>query len=147
MRRRRRRNRRLVKLLFVLACVSCFLCGFRFGGARTIALAGQPEAKEAKEVRQAEAKDTKEVRQTEAVRQTSSIQGQSTRKPRKERKKYYTCITIETGDSLYKIAETYMSDEYESIDQYISEIKQINGMICNDLEQGEYLTIPYYNYV
>ncbi len=143
MKRRRRRSRRMVKLLFVLACVSCFLCGFRFGGTKTVAMTGKPESKESQLTEMKTVEPVANIDTAENRKETlnETLQGQ------RERKKYYTCIVIEAGDSLYGIAANYMSDEYESADQYISEIKKINGMISNDLEQGEYLTIPYYNYV
>lgn len=58
--------------------------------------------------------------------------------------KYYTSIEIQHGDSLWSIAETYVSDEYDSIQDYIDEIKEINHIDGDTITQGSYICIPYY---
>ncbi len=59
--------------------------------------------------------------------------------------KYYTCITLESGDSLWDIAEKYASDEYSSPQEYIDEVVSINNL-SNDssIVAGTNLLIPYY---
>jgi cell division protein YceG involved in septum cleavage len=59
--------------------------------------------------------------------------------------KYYTSIQIEPGDSLWSIANTYMDDHYDSINDYIKDIAKANGIsIHTSLTSGEFLIIPYY---
>lgn len=60
------------------------------------------------------------------------------------REKYFTSIQIENGDSLWSIAETYISPEYESISDYVEELKSMNGMTDSRIYAGDYLTIAYY---
>lgn len=60
-------------------------------------------------------------------------------------KKYYKSIEISEGDSLWKIAEEYMSEEYGSIHEYIDEIKEMNNLLTDDIHDGQYLTIAYYD--
>ncbi len=59
--------------------------------------------------------------------------------------KYYKSIEITSGDSLWSIAEEYMTDEYDSIYEYIEEIKDINNLCSDELQSGQYLTIAYYD--
>ena len=42
--------------------------------------------------------------------------------------KYYTCISIKAGDSLWDIADEYMTDEYVSKQEYIDEVVSINKL-------------------
>lgn len=58
--------------------------------------------------------------------------------------KCYRYIEVETGDSLWSIAEEYMSEEYDSIDDYIDEVKQINNIKSDKIYRGATLVIPYY---
>lgn len=59
-------------------------------------------------------------------------------------KKYYTSILIQDGDSLWSIAEQYRSEEYSSLQDYIHEVVEINGLTSETIYSGQYLTIPYY---
>lgn len=61
------------------------------------------------------------------------------------RYKYYTSIRITEGSSLWKIADTYMTEEYKSEEEYIKEVKQINHITGDLLYEGSYLCIPYYS--
>lgn len=59
--------------------------------------------------------------------------------------KYYTCISIEEGDSLWDIADEYMTDEYSSRQEYIDEIVSINKLDDeSSITAGCNLVIPYY---
>lgn len=60
-------------------------------------------------------------------------------------KKYYKSIQITSGDTLWNIAEEYMNDDYESVSEYINEIKRINGLISDDIQEGQYLTVAYFD--
>ena len=61
------------------------------------------------------------------------------------RSKYYTSIEVAPGDSLWNIAEEYMDDSYETIYDYIDELKGINGLKSSKIQAGQYLTVSYYN--
>lgn len=58
--------------------------------------------------------------------------------------KYYTSIQVQKGDTLWKIANSYITEEYDSVNDYIEEICSINH-ISHDIHSGQYLTIPYYS--
>lgn len=60
--------------------------------------------------------------------------------------KYYTSIEIEAGDSLWSIASEYMTEEYDSVQEYVDEVKALNGLVDDKIHSGQYLTIPYYSY-
>lgn len=59
--------------------------------------------------------------------------------------KYYTSVYVERGDSLWSIAEKYITKEYKNIDMYINEVKSMNDIKGNDLQHGSYICIPYYS--
>lgn len=59
--------------------------------------------------------------------------------------KYYKSIEITSGDTLWQIAEEYMNDDYDSIYDYIHELKEINNLASNDIHAGQYLTVAYYD--
>ena len=50
--------------------------------------------------------------------------------------KYYTCITIEEDDTLWTIAEEYCTEEYDSYQEYIEEVKFINNLTDDTLYYG-----------
>ena len=59
--------------------------------------------------------------------------------------KYYTCISVESGDSLWNIADEYMTDEYSSTQEYIDEVVSINNLTnASSITAGTNLLIPYY---
>ena len=59
--------------------------------------------------------------------------------------KYYKSITVANNDTLWSIAETYMDKEhYDSITDYIEEVKDMNALTDDVIHYGEYLIIPYY---
>ena len=59
--------------------------------------------------------------------------------------KYYTSHYIERGESLWTIAQQYITDDYASVDTYISEIREINGLHGTKLQQGSHICVPYYS--
>lgn len=58
--------------------------------------------------------------------------------------KYYKSIEIVSGDTLWDIAEDYTDGSYSSIVSYIEELKEINGLHSNHIEESQYLTVAYY---
>lgn len=60
------------------------------------------------------------------------------------RSKLITSVEVKKGDTLWSIAATYMSDEYDSIHDYIEEIMKSNGMVSEEIHAGNYIIVPYY---
>ncbi len=61
------------------------------------------------------------------------------------RSKYYTSIEIGKGDTVNSIASRYISAEYSSKKEYISEIVELNHLTdINDIHAGDHLIVPYY---
>lgn len=56
---------------------------------------------------------------------------------------YYKSIEIQPGDTLWNIARTYMTDDYDSIESYISELKAINSLCSDDIQDSMYLMVAY----
>ena len=61
-----------------------------------------------------------------------------------ELNKYYTSITVESGDTLWDIAKEYRKSETSDINSYIDEIKSINNLVTDDITAGQNLIIVYY---
>lgn len=59
--------------------------------------------------------------------------------------KYYKSIEIKQGDSLWGIAQKYMTEEYDSPQEYIEEIKQLNGLTSDTLQESKHLLVAYYD--
>lgn len=59
--------------------------------------------------------------------------------------KYYTSIEVESGDTLWEIAGEYISDEYSSMNEYITEICSINHISKDEIRAGQCLVLPYYS--
>ncbi len=60
--------------------------------------------------------------------------------------KYYKSIVVANDDTLWSIAEEYMDDDhYESINDYINEVKNMNSMTDDIIHYGEHLIVPYYD--
>ena len=57
--------------------------------------------------------------------------------------KCYKSIELQEGDTLWNIAETYMDDSYDSINDYISELKKINNLDSDEIHEGHYLMVAY----
>ncbi len=58
--------------------------------------------------------------------------------------KYYTSITVQSGDTLYSIAKANLTN-YDSVDTYIAEVASINHLTSADIDYGMNLIIPYYS--
>ncbi len=59
--------------------------------------------------------------------------------------KYYTSITIKSGDTLDSIASHYVDNHFESSKHFINEIMIINGLTDDMITSGMNLVIPYYS--
>jgi hypothetical protein len=60
--------------------------------------------------------------------------------------KYYTDIVIQDGESLWEIADRYMTEEYASPKEYIKEVQKINSLKNIDrIYEGQRIVIPYYS--
>lgn len=59
--------------------------------------------------------------------------------------KYFTNITIEEGDTLWEVASEHMDeDHYNSVYEYMNELKSVNNMTSDDIYAGQNLVITYY---
>lgn len=59
------------------------------------------------------------------------------------RERYYKSITIEEGDSLWAIADTYCHDLDVSVNAYVEELKQMNHLKEDTIHAGNHLTVVY----
>lgn len=59
--------------------------------------------------------------------------------------KCYKSIVLEYGDTLWDIALQYKGSHYESVNDYIDEVMQINHLKTDHIHAGRYLTVPYYS--
>lgn len=58
--------------------------------------------------------------------------------------KYYTSVEIEEGDTLWEIAEEYMTEEYKDRDTYIEEVCKMNHITGHVIRTGTTILVPYY---
>lgn len=59
-------------------------------------------------------------------------------------RKYFTSYVVEKNDTLWDIAEEYMTPEYESIYEYIEEVMESNHLEDTSIKHGQMLILPYY---
>lgn len=59
-------------------------------------------------------------------------------------RKYFTSYVIKQGDTLWDIADRYITPEYSNINEYIREITISNQMDSTDIYPGQLIIIPYY---
>ena len=57
--------------------------------------------------------------------------------------KYYKSVTIEQGDTLWAIAEEYITDDYDSIEEYVSALKKLNHLSGNTIKAGDKIMVAY----
>ena len=59
-------------------------------------------------------------------------------------RKYFTSYIVEKDDTLWDIAETYITPEYDSIYEYIDEVMESNHLKSTNIKCGQMLIVPYY---
>ena len=60
-----------------------------------------------------------------------------------EREKLYTTILVEEGDTLWSIADEYMTFEYDR-DTFMDEVRDMNHLTGSIIHSGSNLLVPYY---
>ncbi len=61
-----------------------------------------------------------------------------------DRVKLVASVEIKKGDTLWSIANRYMSEEYKDLDEYVEEIMDSNGLSSDRIHAGNYIIVPYY---
>ena len=59
-------------------------------------------------------------------------------------RKFFTGYVVQSGDSLWTIADEYMTKEYKNHEAYIEEVMHSNQMKSDRLYPGQLLVLPYY---
>lgn len=60
--------------------------------------------------------------------------------------KYFSSVMVRSGDTLTSIASRYADDHYESLAEYIDEVRATNNLTdIDEIRAGEYLIVPYYS--
>jgi cell division protein YceG involved in septum cleavage len=59
--------------------------------------------------------------------------------------KYYVSIRVESGDTLWTIADEYIDGFNIEKDDYIKEVCEINEISKDDIHAGDYIVVPYYS--
>lgn len=60
-----------------------------------------------------------------------------------EKDRYYTSIQIRQGDNLWSVANRYAEGSGFTTQEYMDELKRMNGLNSEKIHSGEYLTIVY----
>ncbi len=75
-----------------------------------------------------------------------SVKSNASEDPESKEYKHYLTVEILPGDSVYSIADEYMSNGYSSVNSLISEILYINNLSeTTVLISGNYLIVPVYS--
>ncbi len=59
--------------------------------------------------------------------------------------KYYTSVEVKNGDTLWDLASEHATEEYRSLQEYVDEVKALNGLQSDYIRSGQCLVIPYYS--
>ena len=74
-----------------------------------------------------------------------SISSHALEQDKEIRYKYYTTIEVAYGDTLWSIADRFMTYEYEDNNAYIEEVQRLNHLADSGIDAGNYLIVPYYS--
>lgn len=74
-----------------------------------------------------------------------SFLGSSTQASDDTNYKYYTSVEVKNGDTLWDIASEHITEEYKSLQEYVIEVKALNGLQSDSIKSGQSLVIPYYS--
>ena len=55
----------------------------------------------------------------------------------------YKSIEIEQGDTLWELAEEYMTDDYLSVQEYVQDLKRMNHLTDDTIISGQHLIVAY----
>lgn len=61
------------------------------------------------------------------------------------RHKYYRSIEVQSGDTLWDIAEKYADQNHSDIHTYVKEMKEINQLQSDEIQDSQFLTVAYYD--
>lgn len=56
----------------------------------------------------------------------------------------YKSILIQSGDTLWDIAQEYKTNDYESTQDYVDELKRLNSLESDQIQESKYLTVACY---
>lgn len=59
--------------------------------------------------------------------------------------RYYKCVQIQEGDSLWGLASRYGEGGTMSAKEYVSELKRMNNLKEDTIHKGQYLTVVYFS--
>ena len=59
---------------------------------------------------------------------------------------FYSSYEIQPGDTLWSIADQFMTPEYSDKSAYISNIKKLNHMLDDNITEGNFIIVEYYQY-
>lgn len=59
--------------------------------------------------------------------------------------KYYKSVSVSYGETLTTMALAHYENGYESVEDYISEVKNINHLDSDSILAGQFLILPYYS--
>lgn len=62
-----------------------------------------------------------------------------------KRYKYFTSVFVERDDTLWDLAAEYRTEEYADVRDYVDEVMAINHLTEEQLQYGDWITVPYYS--
>ena len=74
----------------------------------------------------------------------NTVKANATNSNRSNDRKFFTTYVVEKNDTLWDIAEEYMTSEYETIYMYIDEVMKTNHLESTSIKCGQMLILPYY---
>lgn len=75
----------------------------------------------------------------------SSIHALASSNDNRHVNKYYTSITVEDGDTLWDIADEYISGYNVDKAEYVNEISELNNLSDGNIHAGQSIVVAYYS--